>query len=164
MAAGRGFKRPMVMAAMRHGPGLRQFHQRLIAAGKKPTVALVAVMRKMSVICNAGLRWECCRGRQKERALQTCPTIRFVPASAAASCSAKSSSRIAASVLSPVPVSGLKAPDEPVSCSSREPAALALRSRGGMDCDRCSGLARQLPTSEGEGAKLSSVQLGPIGR
>jgi len=52
-------KRLMFMAAMaavRHDPGLRQFHHRLIAAGKKPIVALVAVMRKMIVICNARLR------------------------------------------------------------------------------------------------------------
>jgi transposase len=52
-------KRLMFMAAMaavRHDPGLRQFHHRLIAAGKKPIVALVAVMRKLIVICNARLR------------------------------------------------------------------------------------------------------------
>jgi transposase len=52
-------KRLMFMAAMaavRHDPKLRQFHHRLIAAGKKPIVALVAVMRKLIVICNARLR------------------------------------------------------------------------------------------------------------
>jgi transposase len=52
-------KRLMFMAAMtavRHDPGLRQFHHRLIAAGKKPIVALVAVMRKLIVIGNARLR------------------------------------------------------------------------------------------------------------
>jgi len=44
------------MAAARHHPALRQFHHRLIAAGKKRIVALVAVMRKLVVICNASLR------------------------------------------------------------------------------------------------------------
>lgn len=44
------------MAAVRHNPELRAFHHRLIAAGKKPIVALVAVMRKLIVICNARLR------------------------------------------------------------------------------------------------------------
>lgn len=52
-------KRTLFMAAMaaaRHNPLLHAFHQRLIAAGKKPIVALVAVMRKLLVICNARLR------------------------------------------------------------------------------------------------------------
>jgi transposase len=44
------------MAAVRHDPVLRQFHHRLIATGKKPIVALVAVMRKLIVIGNARLR------------------------------------------------------------------------------------------------------------
>lgn len=52
-------KRVLVMAALsaaRHHPALRNFHQRLIAKGKKPIVALVAVMRKLIVLCNARLR------------------------------------------------------------------------------------------------------------
>jgi transposase len=43
------------MAAVRHHQDLRSFHQRLRAAGKKPIVALVAVMRKLVVLCNARL-------------------------------------------------------------------------------------------------------------
>jgi transposase len=43
------------VAAM-HNPALRDFKQRLIAAGKKPKVAIVAVMRKMIVILNAMAR------------------------------------------------------------------------------------------------------------
>ena len=52
-------KRVLFMAALsaaRHNPVLRSFRQRLIAAGKKPIVAVVAVMRKLIVICNARLR------------------------------------------------------------------------------------------------------------
>jgi transposase len=52
-------KRALFMAALsaaRHHPALRTFHQRLIARGKKPIVALVAVMRKLLVLCNARLR------------------------------------------------------------------------------------------------------------
>lgn len=52
-------KQTLFMAALsaaRHHPTLRMFHQRLIAKGKKPVVALVAVMRKLIVICNARLR------------------------------------------------------------------------------------------------------------
>jgi transposase len=52
-------KRVLFMAALvaaRHNPALRQFYQRLLHAGKKPMVALVAVMRKLIVICNARLR------------------------------------------------------------------------------------------------------------
>ena len=44
------------LSAVRHNPILRQFHQRLIAAGKPPKVALVACMRKMVVILNAMAR------------------------------------------------------------------------------------------------------------
>jgi transposase len=44
------------MTAMRHDSALRQFRERLLAAGKKPIVALVAVMRKLIVIGNARLR------------------------------------------------------------------------------------------------------------
>lgn len=52
-------KRALFMAAMtasRHHPTLSRFHQRLLARGKKPLVALVAVMRKLLVLCNAVLR------------------------------------------------------------------------------------------------------------
>jgi transposase len=44
------------LSAVRHNPVLKQFHQRLIAAGKPPKVALVACMRKLLVILNAMLR------------------------------------------------------------------------------------------------------------
>ncbi len=44
------------MAAVRYHKTLRAFDERLLAAGKKKMVALVAVMRKLLVICNAGLR------------------------------------------------------------------------------------------------------------
>lgn len=44
------------MTAARHDPNLKAFYQRLIADGKKPIVALVAVMRKMIIIANARLR------------------------------------------------------------------------------------------------------------
>jgi transposase len=52
-------KRVLFMAALsasRYNPSLASFHQRLVARGKKPIVALVAVMRKLIVICNAKLR------------------------------------------------------------------------------------------------------------
>lgn len=52
-------KRLLFMAALsaaRHHPDLRRFHQRLLAKGKKPIVATVAVMRKLIIICNASLR------------------------------------------------------------------------------------------------------------
>jgi transposase len=44
------------LSAVRFNPVLREFHQRLIAAGKPPKVALVACMRKMLVILNAMAR------------------------------------------------------------------------------------------------------------
>ena len=44
------------MTAARHDPNLKAFYQQLIAAGKKPILANVAVMRKMIVIANARLR------------------------------------------------------------------------------------------------------------
>ncbi len=44
------------LSAARHNKDLNAFYQRLKAAGKKPIVALVAVMRKLIVICNAMLR------------------------------------------------------------------------------------------------------------
>jgi len=47
---------PGAMAAARHNPELRAFHQRLIAAGKPKMVALIAVARKLLTILNAILR------------------------------------------------------------------------------------------------------------
>lgn len=44
------------MVAARHNPVLKQFHQRLIAAGKPKKVALIAVARKLLTILNAILR------------------------------------------------------------------------------------------------------------
>ena len=44
------------MAATRHNLQLRDFHQRLIAAGKPKMVALIAVARKLLTILNAILR------------------------------------------------------------------------------------------------------------
>ncbi len=44
------------MSAIRHNPILKEFYERLIKAGKKRMVALVAVMRKIVVTLNAMLR------------------------------------------------------------------------------------------------------------
>ncbi len=44
------------LAAATHNPTLKAFRLRLIAAGKKPKVALVALMRKLITILNAILR------------------------------------------------------------------------------------------------------------
>jgi transposase len=44
------------LSAARHNPALKAFHDRLKAAGKKPKVAIVAVMRKMIVMLNAIVR------------------------------------------------------------------------------------------------------------
>jgi transposase len=44
------------LAAFRFNPALRTFHHRLVAAGKKPKLAIVAVMRKMLTTLNAMLR------------------------------------------------------------------------------------------------------------
>ena len=44
------------MSASQHHKTLRVFYQRLLAKGKLPMVALVAVMRKLLIICNAVLR------------------------------------------------------------------------------------------------------------
>jgi len=41
------------LVAAKHNPKLKEFYQRLINAGKKPKVALVAVMRKLLIILNA---------------------------------------------------------------------------------------------------------------
>ena len=44
------------LVAARHNPTIRAFHQRLIAAGKLPKVALVACMHKLLSILNAMIR------------------------------------------------------------------------------------------------------------
>jgi transposase len=44
------------ITASRHNPVLAPFYDRLIAAGKPPKVALVAVMRRLVVYANAVLR------------------------------------------------------------------------------------------------------------
>jgi transposase len=52
-------KKALFMAAMsasKHHPKLKQTYQRLLSAGKKPMVALIAIMRKLIVIANAKLR------------------------------------------------------------------------------------------------------------
>jgi len=52
-------RRVLYMAALvatRHNPTLRTYYQRLVAAGKKKMVALVATMRKLLVTLNAMLR------------------------------------------------------------------------------------------------------------
>lgn len=54
-----GVKHTMFMAALtaaRRHPELNAFYRRLLANGKKPIVATVAVMRKLIVIANARLR------------------------------------------------------------------------------------------------------------
>ena len=53
------------LAAVKHNPVLKQFHQRLIAAGKPKKVALVACMRKLLVILNAMVRDGTCWDGQK---------------------------------------------------------------------------------------------------
>lgn len=52
-------KRTIFMAALvaaKHNPDLRAFYNKLINAGKKPIVALTALMRKLIVISNAKIR------------------------------------------------------------------------------------------------------------
>jgi transposase len=44
------------LAARNHNPTLKAFYQRLVQAGKKPLVAITAIMRKLVVIANAKLR------------------------------------------------------------------------------------------------------------
>lgn len=44
------------LAAAKHDPSLSVFYKRLVSAGKKPIVALTAVMRKLVVIANARIR------------------------------------------------------------------------------------------------------------
>lgn len=46
------------LTASKHDPKMAEFYQRLIANGKKPIVAIVAVMRKLIVVINALLRPE----------------------------------------------------------------------------------------------------------
>ena len=50
------------VAATRANPAIRAFYQRLIAAGKRPKVALTACMRKLLILCNAlckhGTLWD----------------------------------------------------------------------------------------------------------
>ena len=43
------------MLASRHNPAIRDYYQRLLAAGKPKKVALVASMRKVLVMLNAML-------------------------------------------------------------------------------------------------------------
>jgi transposase len=53
------------LSAIKHNPVIRAFHQRLIAAGKLPKVAIVACMRKLLTILNAMMRdqarWDAAR-------------------------------------------------------------------------------------------------------
>jgi transposase len=52
-------KRVLFMAAIaaaKHNPTLSAFYKRLLRAGKKPLVAITAIMRKLVVIANAKLR------------------------------------------------------------------------------------------------------------
>jgi transposase len=52
-------KRALFMAALvaaRHNPQIKTFFKRLVANGKKPIVAITAVMRKLIVIANAKIR------------------------------------------------------------------------------------------------------------
>jgi transposase len=52
-------KRVLFMAAIsaaKHNPTLSAFYKRLLSAGKKPLVAITAIMRKLVVIANAKLR------------------------------------------------------------------------------------------------------------
>jgi len=44
------------LAARKHNPTLKAFYQRLVQAGKKPLVAITAIMRKLVVIANAKLK------------------------------------------------------------------------------------------------------------
>lgn len=44
------------LAAVRHNPQLKAFYKRLCHNGKKPIVAVIAVMRKLIIIANAKLR------------------------------------------------------------------------------------------------------------
>ena len=46
----------VTLVAVRHNPVLKAFNQRLVGAGKKKKVALVACMRKILTILNAMVR------------------------------------------------------------------------------------------------------------
>ena len=50
------------LVATRHNPVIREFYERLLAAGKKKKVALTACMRKLLTILNAMVknqqRWQ----------------------------------------------------------------------------------------------------------
>ena len=54
------------LVATRHNPTLKEFYERLLAAGKPKKVALVACMRKLLSILNAVMR---------DRAIWRCPHI-----------------------------------------------------------------------------------------
>ncbi len=51
------------LVATRHNPHIKEFHERLLTAGKPKKVALVACMRKLLSILNAMMRdraiWRC---------------------------------------------------------------------------------------------------------
>jgi transposase len=52
-------KRILFMAALsarKHNPNLKAFYERLVQAGKKPLVAITAIMRKLVIIANAKLK------------------------------------------------------------------------------------------------------------
>ncbi|MFE3839556.1 transposase [Pseudogemmobacter sonorensis] len=55
-----GVRRVLYMATMgaatRNNPRLKSIYKRLLAAGKKPQVAIVAIMRKIIVILNAMIK------------------------------------------------------------------------------------------------------------
>ena len=55
-AAVRGVLYMATCTAVRHNPVLRTLYQRLVGAGKRKKVALVACMRKLLTICNAIIR------------------------------------------------------------------------------------------------------------
>ena len=44
------------LSARKHNPNLKAFYERLVQAGKKPLVAIAAIMRKLVVIANAKLK------------------------------------------------------------------------------------------------------------
>lgn len=44
------------LSARKHNPTLRDFYERLVANGKKPIVAIVAIMRKLVIYANATLK------------------------------------------------------------------------------------------------------------
>lgn len=58
------------MSAVKHNAVLKEFYQRLIAAGKPAKVALVACMRKLLIIVNAMLRDSACWDATRHLALR----------------------------------------------------------------------------------------------